>query len=97
MHDSRETEWNGTISTRRQIVHIYHHVLLFLIVGILVGSFTNLIRCTGSRIVLGASLIVALTVTGILKRTVQLGAQDRTIRAEENLRHYVLGGRLLDP
>lgn len=25
-----------------------------------------------------------------------LGAQDRAIRAEENLRHYILAGKLLD-
>jgi hypothetical protein len=30
-------------------------------------------------------------------RVFPLKAQDRAIRAEENLRHFVLAGRLLDP
>src|SRR6185369_5196323 len=48
-----------------------------------------------------ASLIAALSVGLVLlivfTRNFPLGAQDRAIRAEENLRHYVLTGKLLDP
>jgi len=48
-----------------------------------------------------ASLIVALTIalvlTAFFARTFALRAQDRAIRAEEQLRHYVLTGKLLDP
>jgi hypothetical protein len=34
--------------------------------------------------------------TAFFARTFALKAQDRAIRAEENLRHYVLTGKLLD-
>jgi len=48
-----------------------------------------------------AALIVVLVVTSIMIalfcRIFSLKAQDRAIRAEENLRHYVLTGKLLDP
>ena len=47
-----------------------------------------------------ASLIVALSVAAILAffylRLFALKAQDRAIRAEESLRHYVLTGSLFD-
>jgi hypothetical protein len=47
-----------------------------------------------------ASLIVALSVIAMMltyfARSFALRAQDRAIRAEEQLRHYVLTGRLLD-
>jgi hypothetical protein len=47
-----------------------------------------------------ASLIVALSlavfITAFVARAFPLKAQDRAIRAEENLRHYVLTGKLLD-
>ena len=48
-----------------------------------------------------ASLIVVLEFIAVLLfwfcRVFPLKAQDRAIRAEENLRHFVLTGRLLDP
>ncbi len=48
-----------------------------------------------------ASLIVALTLAALMLfwfcRSFALKAQDRAIRAEENLRHFVLTGKLLDP
>jgi hypothetical protein len=47
-----------------------------------------------------ASLILALTIVSmflyVFCRTFALKAQDRAIRAEEQLRHYVLTGKLLD-
>jgi hypothetical protein len=47
-----------------------------------------------------ASLVLVLTgclfVAAGYSRTFALKAQDRAIRAEENLRHYVLTGKLLD-
>jgi hypothetical protein len=48
-----------------------------------------------------ASLIVVLTICGlflwVFTRVFSCKAQDRAIRAEENLRHFVLTGKLLDP
>jgi hypothetical protein len=41
-------------------------------------------------------LLIAMLVLLFLARIFPLKAQDRAIRAEENLRHYVLTGKLLD-
>lgn len=84
-----------------QIVFLYHRVLTLVLVLILVGSVVNLTKSWGdSTRFYSASLIVALTVAAILLfvfvRVFPLKAQDRAIRAEEQLRHYVLTGKLLD-
>lgn len=84
-----------------QIVFLYHRVLTLVLLLILIGSIVNLNKSWGdSTRFYSASLIVALTVTAMLLfifvRTFPLKAQDRAIRAEEQLRHYVLAGKLLD-
>jgi hypothetical protein len=84
-----------------QIVFLYHRVLTFVLLLILIGSIVNLNKSWGdSTRFYSASLIVALTVAAMLlfifARTFPLKAQDRAIRAEEQLRHYVLTGKLLD-
>lgn len=84
-----------------QIVFLYHRVLTLLLLVILIGSIVNLTKSWGdSTRVYSASLIVALTLAGILLfvfvRVFPLKAQDRAIRAEEQLRHYVLTGKMLD-
>ena len=85
-----------------QIVPLYHQVLFGLLLLILIGSVVNLTKSWGdSTRFYSASLIVALTIavviTAFFARTFALRAQDRAIRAEEQLRHYVLTGKLLDP
>jgi len=40
---------------------------------------------------------VALLLLFFLTRSFAMGVQDRAIRAEENLRHLALTGKLLDP
>jgi hypothetical protein len=68
----------------------------------LVTSCWNFYRALahGSGRLVGLTLIL-LTLAGLLlfwfSRVFALRAQDRAIRAEENLRHYVLTGSLLDP
>jgi hypothetical protein len=84
-----------------QIVFLYHRVLTLLLLLILIGSVVNLTKSWGdSTRVYSASLIVALTIAAILlfvfARVFPLKAQDRAIRAEEQLRHYVLTGKMLD-
>ena len=79
----------------------FHKVLFPLIAVILVGSLVNLYKSMDdpSRLY-NASLITALCVAALMQfffsRIFPLKAQDRAIRAEENLRHYVLTGKLLD-
>jgi hypothetical protein len=80
---------------------MYHFVLFFLIVATLIGSVVNLWMSLGNPDRLySASLIVVLAFVALLQfffsRTFPLKAQDRAIRAEENLRHFVKTGKLLD-
>ena len=80
---------------------IYHYVLFGLLVLTLIGSFVNLYQSFGDpQRQYSASLIsvmmICLLILFFLCRTFPLKAQDRAIRAEENLRHYALTGKLLD-
>jgi hypothetical protein len=68
----------------------------------LIGSIVNLYHSIGDHSRLySAALILVLTlcvlVLAALARVFPLKAQDRAIRAEENLRHFVITGKLLDP
>jgi len=89
-------------ANHRQFVPAYHVVLLGVLALTLIGSLVNLYKSLGSHGRLySASLIVVLAATSIMIalfcRVFSLKAQDRAIRAEENLRHYALAGKLLDP
>ena len=87
--------------------HHTQRVPLFLVVGItllasVIGAGVNLCQSLGDHERLySASLIFVLTcctlIIGFFARTFALKAQDRAIRAEENLRHFALTGKLLDP
>jgi len=75
-------------------------VLSLLLLVILIGACVNVAKSIGTGRLYSAALIVALTVASmflfVFCRTFALKAQDRAIRAEEQLRHYVLTGKLLD-
>src|SRR5712671_6789286 len=80
----------------------FHRILIPLAALTLIGSIVNLFLSFGDHSRLyNASLITALAaallLVAFLARIFPLKAQDRVIRAEENLRHYVLTGKLLDP
>lgn len=84
-----------------KFVPLFHGVLFGILVITLGGSIYNLVRAMGlgsGR--LSAALLIALSVSGLLlfffTRTFPLKAQDRAIRAEENLRHFAMTGKLLD-
>lgn len=88
-------------SNHRRFIPVFHFVLFGVIVLSLVGSFVNLYQSIGDHHrVYSASLIVVIMFCLLLLfffcRVFPLKAQDRAIRAEENLRHYVLTGKLLD-
>ena len=85
-----------------KLVPLFHFCLLPLLLAVFIGSVVNLYKAieydhNGLRVAL---ILVAFSVAGILTaffaRVFALKAQDRAIRAEENLRHYVLTGKLLD-
>ena len=89
-------------SNHARTVPIYHFVLFPIIALTLIGSFVNLYQSWGDhQRQYSSSLIVAVMVCLLLlfflARLFPLKAQDRAIRAEENLRHYVMTGKLLDP
>ena len=89
-------------ASHAQIVPLYHYVLFGTLVLTLVGSCVNLYQSLGDHQRLyNASLIVVLTLavmlTMLFARLFALKAQDRAIRAEEQLRHFAMTGRLLDP
>ena len=80
----------------------FHFVLLPVIFVGVIGSLVNLRESVGDHQRLySASLLVLVTVAlflvALYARSFALKAQDRAIRAEENLRHFVLTGKLLDP
>jgi len=80
---------------------MFHVVLFGAIVLTLIGSLVNLYKSLGDHQRLySASLIavimVCLLILFFFCRIFALKAQDRAIRAEENLRHFVLAGKLLD-
>jgi hypothetical protein len=90
-----------TYANHRQTVPMYHFVLFGMLMLTLGGSVTNLvlsIKHGGGYY--SAALLVVLTLAVILLfflcRIFALKAQDRAIRAEENLRHFALTGKLLD-
>jgi hypothetical protein len=89
-------------SNHTRLVPAFHFVLLPLILVTFIGSIVNVVKSYGDHERLySASLILALTVCLALlsptARLFALKAQDRAIRAEENMRHYILTGKLLDP
>ena len=88
-------------SNHQRFVPMYHYVLFGLLVLTLIGSFVNLYLSFGDhQRQYSASLIsvmmICLLILFFLCRIFPLKAQDRAIRAEENLRHYALTGKLLD-
>lgn len=89
-------------SNHVRLVPGFHFVLASILFFTLIGSCINLYKSWGIHgQFYSAALIVVLTVCGgfffYYCRTFPLKAQDRAIRAEENLRHFVLTGHLLDP
>ncbi|MEP7269952.1 MAG: DUF6526 family protein [Acidobacteriota bacterium] len=88
-------------SNHTQVVVGYSRVLFPIIVLTLVGAGVNLYLSFGDHQRLySASLILVIAVCLLLMlyftRVFPLKAQDRAIRAEENLRLFVLTGKLLD-
>jgi hypothetical protein len=89
-------------SNHVRLVPGFHFVLAGILFFTLIGSLVNLRKSWHMHDgrLYSAALIVVLTVScGMLfnyTRVFPLKAQDRAIRAEENLRHFALTGKLLD-
>lgn len=89
---------NQNFENHKQYVVGYHYVLLPALLVLLIGSFVNLSHCTpdscysASLICFGSFLMI---IVSFYARMFALTVQNRAIRAEENLRYYVLTGKLL--
>jgi hypothetical protein len=88
-------------SNHGRMVPAYHYVAFGLLFVTFIGSLVNVYESLGdSSRIYSASLLVALTlgtlIVSFFARAFPLKAQDRAIRAEEQLRHYVMTGKLLD-
>jgi hypothetical protein len=85
--------------SHRQFVFTYHVLTGLAILALIIGSIRNLIYSSDQNLY-SASLLVLVSFIllslYIHSRTFALKAQDRAIRAEENLRHFALTGKLLD-
>lgn len=83
----------------RRIVATYHGLTWLPAIALFIGSIVNLVNSgrdnyySAALIVLIAILLMSIMVHS---RGFALKAQDRAIRAEENLRHFILTGRPLD-
>jgi hypothetical protein len=86
----------------RQFVPGFHIITYLLVLLCLIGSIINLSNSfTDHSNLYSASLIVVMNVIlgllAVYARRFALKAQDRAIRAEENLRHFAMAGKLHDP
>ena len=89
-------------ANHRQTVPMFHGVLFGILALTFIGSLVNLFKSLGDHERLySAALITVLCFCAIMlfffARIFPLKAQDRAIRAEENLRHFAMAGKLLDP
>ena len=88
-------------SNHRKFVPMFHGVLLGILVLTLIGSIVNLANSFGDHERLYSAALITVLVVSMLMlslfcRIFALKAQDRAIRAEENLRHFAMTGKLLD-
>jgi len=82
-------------------ISLYHFILPLAILALIVGSVVNVFdRLHHGDSIYSASLICLigpiLVLLWFYGRHFALKAQDRAIRAEENLRHLAIAGSLLD-
>ena len=81
-----------------QMVPGFHYLTFGGIIALLGGSINYLLKSSPENKYLAALLVLTSIIFVLVAwytRTFALKAQDRAIRAEENLRHYVLTGKLL--
>ena len=84
---------NQNYSNHRRFVPGYHYFTLFGILILLVGSIINLINSSPDNMYSASLLVLSsilLLFAAFYARAFALKAQDRAIRAEENLRYFQL-------
>ena len=78
---------------------LFHYITAPLVFLGLIGSLVNLAKSDASSHYSAALLVIVFLILlfiGAMVRTYALKAQDRAIRAEESLRHFVLTSKPLD-
>lgn len=78
---------------------LYHYIATPLITGGLIWTLIRLFNSDPSgfqQSLIDALLFIIAFILGVLVRTYALKVQDRAIRAEESLRHFILTGKSLD-
>jgi hypothetical protein len=91
-------ERSQNYSNHRHWVPVYHFIAYPALGLVFAGSIYFLYR-TPDQIFLASLLLVlsiAVLLIALYSRSFALTAQDRAIRAEENLRYYILAGKRLD-
>ena len=87
------------LSNHARLVPLYHFVALLGSLLLLIGAIVNLVKASEENLY-DASLLafgaLLLLLTAFYARVFALKAQDRAIKAEENFRHFVLTGKVLD-
>ena len=80
-------------------VFMYHFVTWAAIAAVIIGSIINLVRSSRENLYSASLLVVVSLILASLSwysRQFALRAQDRSIRAEENFRHFILTGKPFD-
>jgi hypothetical protein len=79
-----------------RFVPLFHFVMLTILIAILVLSVINIFYGINLPSVMFLLIAIASLIGFVMIRNFPLAVQDRAIRAEENLRYFVLTGKLLD-
>jgi hypothetical protein len=84
----------------RRLVWAYHALTLLAIIVLLIGAIRNAIYADRDNLYSATLLVLVALILASLyyyTRAFALKAQDRAIRAEESLRHFILTGKAQDP
>lgn len=80
-------------------IPLWHFIVPLILLALLIGSIVNLVSASEETFYSAALLVVIAAILPVFwgyTRYFALRAQDRAIRAEENLRHYILTGKPLN-
>jgi len=78
---------------------LFHFFTVPLSLLVLIGTIVNVIKSSDANFYCATLLVmvvILIILTLLIARTSALKAQDRAIKAEENLRHYMLTGEPFD-
>jgi hypothetical protein len=86
-------------SNHIHLVPLYHYLTFAAMAILLIGAVYNLVIDKSENLpgILFLLLVLTLVSVSFHNRSFALKVQDRAIRAEENLRYFILSGKRLDP